>query len=101
MVDLFANEKPDYAPMKAVFRNMPAPKQRKTDKSVIENAFSEIFAKESEADQLIIIAKTVELISHCPKQPIFSLTSDEFGRYFAWFEKEQTEHTCSWCSCWC
>ncbi|MFA4983570.1 MAG: hypothetical protein WC588_05145 [Candidatus Micrarchaeia archaeon] len=39
--DMFGKEKPDYAPMKAIFGRMPSPRQRKTDKSVIENAFSE------------------------------------------------------------
>ncbi|MCX6771280.1 MAG: hypothetical protein NTX79_04450 [Candidatus Micrarchaeota archaeon] len=39
--DMFGSGKPDYSPMKAVFSKMPAPTQRKTNKAVIENAFSE------------------------------------------------------------
>ena len=39
--DMFNDEPPDYAPMTAAFAKMLPPKMRKTDKSVIEGAFSE------------------------------------------------------------
>ncbi len=41
LIDLFKNEMLDYAPMKAVFAKRPPTQQKKNDKSVIENAFTE------------------------------------------------------------
>lgn len=41
LFEMFAEQRPDYSPMKAVYAKMPAQKTQKQDKSVVESAFSE------------------------------------------------------------